>query len=74
LRGAAAKLEEARTKAGIVHDVKEYPTAGHAFLNDAEAGPRVLRPLLRVAGVGPQPDAAPDAWRRIEEFFTAHLQ
>ncbi|MGI8968104.1 MAG: dienelactone hydrolase family protein [Chloroflexota bacterium] len=73
LNGAAAKLEEALTNAGIVHDIKEYPTAGHAFLNDAETGPRVLRPLFRVAGMGPDPDAARDAWRRIEDFFAEHL-
>jgi carboxymethylenebutenolidase len=71
---AASKLEEALTKAGIVHDVKEYPTAGHAFLNDAETGPRVFRPLLRVAGMGPEPSAAADAWRRIEDFFANHLR
>jgi carboxymethylenebutenolidase len=74
LRGAAARLDEALTRAGVDHDIKEYPTAGHAFLNDAETGPRVLRPLFRVAGVGPSPDAAPDAWRRIEDFFAARLQ
>jgi carboxymethylenebutenolidase len=73
LRGAAPKLEEALTKAGIVHDVKEYPTAGHGFLNDAETGPRVLRPLLRVAGVSPDPAAAAVAWKHIEDFFTEHL-
>jgi carboxymethylenebutenolidase len=74
LRNAASKLEEALTKAGIAHDVKEYSTAGHAFLNDAETGPRVLRPLLRVAGMGPEPVAAADAWHRIEEFFAHHLR
>jgi carboxymethylenebutenolidase len=74
LRNAAPRLEEALTRAGIVHDVKEYPTAGHAFLNDAETGPRVLRPLLRVAGMGPEPAAATDAWRRIEDFFAHHLR
>lgn len=47
LAEAAAKLEDALTRAGVVHDVKEYATAGHAFLNDAEIGPRPLRPLLR---------------------------
>jgi carboxymethylenebutenolidase len=73
LRGAAPKLEAALTKAGIDHDVREYPSAGHAFLNDAEAGPRALRPLMRVAGVGPEPTAAADAWRRIEAFFATHL-
>lgn len=74
LKGAAPRLEAALTKAGIVHDVKEYPGAGHAFLNDAESGPRVLRPLLRVAGIRPEPVAAADAWRRIEDFFAAHLR
>jgi carboxymethylenebutenolidase len=74
LRGAAARLEGALEKAGVSHDVKEYPHASHAFLNDAEAGPRALRPLLRVAGIGPEPVSAKDAWKRIETFFAAHLQ
>ena len=73
LKGAAAKLEAALVKAGIAHDVKEYPSAGHAFLNDAASGPRPLRPLFRVAGMGPEPSAAADAWRRIIDFFHAHL-
>ncbi len=74
LKGAAAKLDAALTKAGVVHDVKEYPNAGHAFLNDAMAGPRPLRPLLRVAGIGPEPASAADAWLRIEAFFAEHLR
>ena len=73
LRGAAGRLDAALEKAGVIHDVKEYPAASHAFLNDAEAGPRALRPLLRVAGIGPEPESAEDAWRRIELFFAAHL-
>ena len=56
-----------------MHDVKVYPTAGHAFLNDAEVGPRPLRPLFRVAGIGPDPAASRDAWQRIESFFAEHL-
>ena len=74
LKHAAAKLEVALTEAGVVHDVKEYPSAGHAFLNDAETGPRPLRPLFRIAGMGPEPEAAADAWRRIEAFFDEHLR
>ncbi len=73
LRGAAAKLETALSNAGIENDVKEYPTAGHAFLNDAEAGPKVLRPLERIVGIGPDPVAAQDAWKRIDSFFERHL-
>lgn len=73
LRGAAAKLETALTRAGVEHDVKEYPGAGHSFLNDAPNGPRVLRPVLRIAGIGPHPESAPDAWARIESFLDEHL-
>jgi len=74
MRGAPEKLEAALTAAGVAHDIKEYPTAGHAFLNDADTGPRVLRPVLRrFVGAGPDPVAAVDAWRRIERFFGAHL-
>jgi len=73
LRGAAGRLDAALEKAGVTHDVKEYPAASHAFLNDAETGPRALRPLLRVAGIGPEPESAKDAWNRIELFFATHL-
>jgi carboxymethylenebutenolidase len=74
LTGAAHVLEHHLLKAGVVHDVKEYPGAGHSFLNPYRAGPRGLRGLLGVAiGVTTNPDAAPDAWRRIEEFFALHL-
>ncbi|MFE1884362.1 dienelactone hydrolase family protein [Streptomyces diastatochromogenes] len=73
LQGAAARLDTALDRLGVVHDVKEYPDAGHSFLNDAEVGPRLLRPLLRVAGMGPHPASAADAWQRIETFFDTHL-
>ena len=36
LRGAADRLERALTAVGVDHDVKEYPEAGHSFLNDHE--------------------------------------
>ncbi len=74
LKGAAGKLEAALTKAGVEHDVKEYPAAGHAFMNDGPAGPRPLRPLFKVMNIGPEPRSAADAWTRIEAFFAQHLQ
>jgi carboxymethylenebutenolidase len=73
LHGAAAKLDDALRAAGVTHDVKEYQGAGHSFMNDAAVGPRALRPLLKIAGMGPNPQAASDAWRRIEHFFSEHL-
>jgi carboxymethylenebutenolidase len=74
LKGAARKLEEALTSLGIEHNVKEFPTAGHSFLNDADLGPAVLRPLMRVMGIGPDPESAPEAWQRIEEHFSRYLK
>lgn len=74
LRGAAARLEAALTNLGIEHDVNEFPTAGHAFMNDAPVGPRPLRPLMRVMGIKPDPAAAPEAWQRIEEHFAKYLK
>jgi carboxymethylenebutenolidase len=74
LRGAANRLDRALTKLDVPHDVKEYASAGHSFLNDAPNGPTVLRPLLRVGNFGPEPEAAKDAWQRIEQFLDAHLK
>lgn len=76
LRGAAPKLERALTALGIDHDVKEYPDAGHAFLNDHQGrGNRimftVMGPLL---GPGYHAPSAQDARRRILAFFERHLK
>jgi carboxymethylenebutenolidase len=58
----------------VPYDLEVYPTAGHSFLNDEPNGPVLARPLMRLSHVGPDPVAAPDAWRRIEAFFGQHLQ
>ena len=73
LPGAAAKLEEVLTRHGIPHDVKEYPGASHQFLNTGPNGPVAFRPFVRLSGFGPDPEAAADAWRRIDAFFREHL-
>jgi carboxymethylenebutenolidase len=72
LRGTAAKLESALTRAGVEHDVREYPDAGHSFLNRHDLGPGGA--LLRVAGVGYHEPSSEDAWGRILRFFEAHLR
>ncbi|MHC6229834.1 dienelactone hydrolase family protein [Arthrobacter sp. MMS24-T111] len=74
LKGAAARLESALDRLGIEHSVKEFPGAGHAFLNDTDEGPVVLRPLMRVMGIGPDPVSAPEAWQRIEDYFARYLK
>ncbi len=66
LRGAAAKLEQALTAAGIPHDVKEYPQAGHAFLNDHDGEPGKTPPLFAISakltpGMGDHEESARDA-------------
>ena len=82
LRGAAQKLDQALAALGVDHDVKEYPEAGHAFLNDHRGeGPWsvlyvVLGHLPVIAGyVGAYHEpSAQDARRRILSFFDRHLQ
>jgi carboxymethylenebutenolidase len=73
LTGAAGKVELALKKRGIAHDIKEYPDAGHAFMNPHQAGGPVFGRLLKISGATPNPVAAVDAWARIEKFFAEHL-
>ena len=74
LGGAAEKLEVALTARGVPHDVREYPRAGHSFLNPADAGSWWLTPVTRfVLHAGPEPESAADAWRRIDAFLCEHL-
>jgi carboxymethylenebutenolidase len=72
LKGEAARLAAALTERGIRHDVKEYPGAGHSFLDRFNVGP--FTPLLHVAGLGYDQPSAEDAWRRILRFFAEQLQ
>ena len=73
IKDGAAQLEELYTRLDVPHDVKEYPEAGHAFLNQKMAGPLIVRPFMKLAGIGPHPESAVDAWQRIDAFFTEHL-
>jgi carboxymethylenebutenolidase len=73
LKGATAQLDEALTKASIAHDSKEYPNAGHVFMNDTLNGWPIIRPLVRVMNFGPEPESAKDAWERVENFFEKYL-
>jgi carboxymethylenebutenolidase len=71
LEGAADKLRHALAAHGIAHDVKEYPDAGHSFLNDH---PGIWWTLVGKAMRGGYDEAAAaDARRRILAFFGREL-
>ena len=70
-RGAAKRLERALTANGVEHDVKEYPDAGHSFLNDHRD---LLFRMITVVGIGYDEPSAQDARRRIVSFFDTHLK
>ncbi|HEY2764414.1 MAG TPA: dienelactone hydrolase family protein [Pseudonocardiaceae bacterium] len=72
MRGAAQQLDRVLTGLGVAHDVKEYPDAGHSFLNRHNSGPFSV--LERVAGLNYHEPSAEDAWARILRFFHHHLR
>ena len=48
-RGVADQLERVLTAAGVDHDVKEYPDAGHSFLNEHHT---LLFKIVKIFGIG----------------------
>lgn len=57
---------------GVEHDLKEYPHAGHAYMN------RHDNLLMRLSAIGPMrsrydEDAAEDSWTRMLGFLETHL-
>ena len=70
LRGAAARLEDALDRRQIDHDVKEYPSAGHSFLDDHKGLIGVLGVIM---GASYKDNEAADARGRIRAFFARHL-
>jgi len=70
-RGAAARLHEVLTPLQVDHDVKEYPDAGHSFLNNHR---NLLFRMMKVVGIGYHEASAQDARRRILGFFGRHLR
>ena len=69
-KGDADRLEQALQRALVPHDVKEYPDAGHSFMNNHHSF--VLK-ILRFTGIGYNEPATQDARRRIAAFFHTHL-
>jgi carboxymethylenebutenolidase len=69
-QGVADQLEKALQRALVAHDVKEYPDAGHSFMNNKQ---QFWFKLLRFSGIAYNEPAAMDARRRIAAFFHIHL-
>jgi carboxymethylenebutenolidase len=72
LQGADERLERALTAAGVPHDVKEYPDAGHSFLNQHDS--KLFAVTGKIIGGGYHEPSAQDARRRIVAFFATHLR
>jgi carboxymethylenebutenolidase len=78
-RGTADKLNQVLDELAVAHDIKEYPGAGHAFLNDHESAGDPNPVIFVVMGTFAGPSgyhepSAHDARRRIVTFFSAHLK
>jgi carboxymethylenebutenolidase len=76
LRGAAGRLERALSGAGVDHDVKEYPAAGHGFLNNHDRAdvPTLFVVMGKISGAKYHEPSAQDARRRIVSFFNTQLK
>ena len=70
MRGAAERMEQILTTLNIPHDVKEYPEAGHSFMNDH---PMWWFKAMGIIQIAYHDESAKDARRRIAEFFRVHL-
>lgn len=73
--GSAVKLAAALDAAGVDYDVKEYPDAGHGFMNKHGGGAGVLVAVVgKLVGVGYHEPSAANARARIVKFFDKHLK
>jgi carboxymethylenebutenolidase len=69
------RLEAMLAEAGVEHDVKVYPDAGHGFLNDHDPTelPLLVKAIAKLANASYDEPSARDARARIVAFFRAHL-
>ena len=69
------RIEPILTAAGVEHDIKRYPQAGHGFLNDHDPAelPLWIKGIAKLAAAEFHEPSARDARRRISEFFHRHL-
>ena len=76
MRSVPDRLEAMLTAAGIEHDIKVYPGAGHGFLNDHDPAelPPWVKAIAKLAAASFHEPSARDARQRIIDFFDVHLK
>jgi carboxymethylenebutenolidase len=76
MRRVPDRLESMLSAAGVEHDIKVYPDAGHGFLNDHDPAelPLWVKAIAKLAAASFHEPSARDARRRIVDFFGAHLK
>ena len=76
MRKVPARLERMLAEAGVEHDIKVYPEAGHGFLNDHDPAelPLWVKGIAKLARAEYDAPSARDARSRIVEFFEAQLK
>ncbi len=60
-KGTIEEFDKLLDKVGVPHEIVVYPNSGHAFFRDHD--PKTYRP-----------EAAKDAWERVQKFFAKYLQ
>ena len=70
IKNGAAQLTARLEKAGVIHDVRDYPGAQHSFLT----GDAKLFGLVAFPGTAYVADAAEPAWQRIFGFLDEHVR
>jgi carboxymethylenebutenolidase len=75
VRNSAREIESVLAGAGIDHDVKLYPDAGHGFLNNHRPDElsMFIKLIARASSAGYHEESARDARARILAFFRKHL-
>ena len=64
------RLQRALSEQDVAHDIKIYPKATHAFMNEHEGGARMF---TKIMGMRYDPGDAGDSWQRIFAFFGEYL-
>jgi carboxymethylenebutenolidase len=72
-RKIAQRLESHLQALGVPHDIKTYEHAGHSFFSRVDGWQGWLARLPSPMAVGYEEEAAEDAWRRMLDFFAAHV-